>query len=327
MPLAQKHRRAVKRVNGFLEAERAIWEALPQKGEGRRQEGDGEARSSDSWRGARRGGRRFHSLRMEPLTPAGESARKAARTVHGAGGGGILGRIRGDGGALLLFAVEIAALVGFLLILSNYYVRLRTLDGETTAATPQSAVVAAATETQTVVPSATPSPKDMNTPTRAEMAHQKEEPSPSPSREPSPEPTREEATPLPGKALPERLVIPSIDVDAPIVQGDAEEDLEKGVGHRPGSANPGAQGNMVLSAHNDIHGEIFRDLQTLKEGADVYVHTDTRLFHYLVQSIEIVPPTKVEVMDPTDDARLTMITCHPYLLDTHRVVAVAHLEE
>jgi sortase A len=122
-------------------------------------------------------------------------------------------------------------------------------------------------------------------------------------------------------------VIPSINVDAPIVQGDDEEKLKQGVGHHDGSANPGERGNVVLSAHNDIYGEIFRDLQRLKPGAKVLVHTDARAFEYVVQGVKIVAPTEVEFMEPTDDARLTMITCHPYLLDTHRVVAVARLAE
>ncbi|MFP3896047.1 MAG: sortase [Anaerolineales bacterium] len=286
-------------------------------------------RSPDSWRGTWDGDRRFHSLQMEPLRPEKGSACKASGTSPTAGEGGFINRIKGDVWSLFLFIVAVGAVAAFSLILRGYYGRLRTLDGNMAAATPQSTIgVVAVIETPTVVtPGTTPSPRDTGTPTRTETAGVKREASPSPSREPSLTPPREKPTALPGAAPPERLVIPSIGVDAPIVQGQTEEALRKGVGHLPGSANPGARGNMVLSAHNDIHGEIFRDLETLKTGADVYVHTDARILHYVVQSMQIVLPTKVEVIEPTDDARLTMITCHPYLIDTHRVVAVAHLAE
>jgi sortase A len=60
-----------------------------------------------------------------------------------------------------------------------------------------------------------------------------------------------------------RLQIPSINVDAPVVQGDGWDQLKKGIGQHAGSADPGQTGNVVLSAHNDVFGEIFRDLDRL----------------------------------------------------------------
>jgi sortase A len=57
-----------------------------------------------------------------------------------------------------------------------------------------------------------------------------------------------------------RIVIPSIQIDAPIIMGVESEQLKKGVGQVPGSTNSGQVGNMVLSAHNDIYGELFRYL-------------------------------------------------------------------
>ena len=131
--------------------------------------------------------------------------------------------------------------------------------------------------------------------------------------------------PTPGPDAPRRLVIPSLRVDGPVVAGDSPEALKKGIGHRSGSVNPGEPGNMVVSAHNDIYGELFRDLAKLEPGDEVLVYTDEVAFRYVVNRVEIVAPTKVDVMDPTDHAVLTMITCYPYLLDTHRVVAVADL--
>jgi sortase A len=81
----------------------------------------------------------------------------------------------------------------------------------------------------------------------------------------------------------------------------------------------------VLSAHNDAYGEIFRDLHKLRSGDEVLVHFDGRVFRYIVRKMEIVLPTQVEVMDPTDYPVLTLITCYPYLIDTHRIVVVCDL--
>jgi sortase A len=150
---------------------------------------------------------------------------------------------------------------------------------------------------------------------------------------PTAEPTAEPATPesstaeLPasGSVFPCRLVISKIGVDAPVVEGDTDEDLKKGIGHRIGTANPGEQGNMVVSAHNDIHGEIFRHLVKLEAGDEVLIHTNQGAFRYIVSKLEIVLPTNVEVMNPTDHPALTMITCYPYLVDTHRIVVLAEL--
>ena len=56
------------------------------------------------------------------------------------------------------------------------------------------------------------------------------------------------------------MVIPSINVDVNVVEGDDWEQLKKGVAQHIGTADPGQAGNMVLSAHNDIFGELFRYL-------------------------------------------------------------------
>jgi sortase A len=120
-----------------------------------------------------------------------------------------------------------------------------------------------------------------------------------------------------------RLVIPSIGVDGPIVAGDSWEDLKLGIGHHPGSANAGENGNVVLSAHDDVYGELFRYLYQVEPGAAVDIYGDEVVYHYQIRSVEIVAPTKIEVMAATTEPILTLITCYPYMLDTHRVVAVA----
>jgi len=131
-------------------------------------------------------------------------------------------------------------------------------------------------------------------------------------------------TPSPEQAL--RIQIPAIDVDAPIVQGDGWEQLKKGVGQHIGSANPGEQSNMVLSAHNDVFGEIFRDLDRLTPGDLVIVHTNQHAYTYVVVDTKVVQPTAVEVMAPTPKATTTLISCYPYLKDNLRIVVIARLQ-
>jgi sortase A len=113
----------------------------------------------------------------------------------------------------------------------------------------------------------------------------------------------------------------------PIVQGDGWEQLKKGVGQHLGSANPGVSGNLVLSAHNDIFGELFRHLDRLKPGDEIHVMTNTQEFVYIVTGLKIVEPTEVGVMDQTDKASITLISCYPYLVDSQRIVVFGELRE
>lgn len=131
--------------------------------------------------------------------------------------------------------------------------------------------------------------------------------------------------PTPGPQSPTRIVIPSIGVDWPIVPGDSWEQLKLGVGHHAGSANPGERGNMILSGHNDVFGEVFKDLEALKNGDEVQVFAGGKLFKYLVRAKRIVLPEESSVLNPTRESIVTLITCHPYRVDTHRLVVIAQL--
>ncbi len=124
-----------------------------------------------------------------------------------------------------------------------------------------------------------------------------------------------------------RIVIPSIQIDAPIVQGDGWEQLRRGVGQHVGTASPGQKGNLVLSAHNDIFGEIFKDLDMLLPGDTVTINTMGEQFTYVINETEIVEPTAVNVMDATTAPTLTLISCYPYLIDNKRIVVFGELRE
>lgn len=131
--------------------------------------------------------------------------------------------------------------------------------------------------------------------------------------------------PTPGPEQARRVQIPAITVDKPIVQGDDWEKLKKGVGQHIDSVLPGEDGNLVLSAHNDIYGEIFRELDKLKPGDEVIISTEKRSYTYVVNDIEVVEPTDVWVMGQTDHASATLISCYPYLVNNKRIVVFADL--
>jgi sortase A len=133
-------------------------------------------------------------------------------------------------------------------------------------------------------------------------------------------------TPVPVIEQAIRIQIPTIGVDAPVVQGDSWEQLKKGVAQHIGTPNPGEHGNVVLSGHNDVYGEVFRDLDRLQPGDKVLLFTSQRQYTYTITGTQMVEPTAVEVMAPTPDARVTLISCHPYLVDAHRIVVTAILQ-
>ncbi|GAB4573569.1 MAG: hypothetical protein Kow0077_16350 [Anaerolineae bacterium] len=131
--------------------------------------------------------------------------------------------------------------------------------------------------------------------------------------------------PTPGPESPVRIQIPAINVDAPVVAGTDWEALKRGVGYMPNSGQPGRNGNMVLSAHNDIYSEIFRYLDQLKPGDEIIVHTLTQRYTYVVRETQVVSPYAVHVMDPTREPTATLISCYPYQVDNQRIVVFADL--
>lgn len=131
-------------------------------------------------------------------------------------------------------------------------------------------------------------------------------------------------TPSPQQAV--RIQIPAIGVDAPVVQGDGWDQLKKGVGQLIGTPNPGQSGNLVLSAHNDVFGQIFRYLDQLENGDEVILYTNQRAYVYKVSQAQIVEPTQVEVLASTQEPVVTLISCYPYMVDNQRIVITAVLD-
>jgi sortase A len=131
--------------------------------------------------------------------------------------------------------------------------------------------------------------------------------------------------PTTGPRAPTRIVIPAIKVDWPVVEGDGWEELKQGIGHRPCTANPGERGNMVLSGHNDVYGEPFRDLEIIQVGKEVLVYSGANAFRYIIKAKRVVLPTDLSPLNPSRTTIVTLITCTPYQVDTMRLIVIGEL--
>ena len=132
--------------------------------------------------------------------------------------------------------------------------------------------------------------------------------------------------PAPAPEHARRIQIAALGVDSAIYQGMYDwEVLKRGVAQHIGSAAPGQIGNMVLAGHNDVYGEVFRDLDQLKPGDELVVSSQRKDYVYVVRETVIVDPADVWVMSPTDYPSLTLISCYPYRVNTRRIVVFADL--
>lgn len=162
--------------------------------------------------------------------------------------------------------------------------------------------------------------------------------------EPTPSPT---PTPLPTEVpdIPTRIVIPSIDLDAPVVPMDPEmveidgaeyqqwnAPDEFAAGWHTTSARLGEGSNTVLNGHHNIDGKVFGQLVDLEEGAIIEVYGDHQTYAFQVTQRMVLPerdqPLDVRLENaswiaPTEDERLTLITCWPANSNTHRLIIVA----
>ncbi len=136
-----------------------------------------------------------------------------------------------------------------------------------------------------------------------------------------------------------RIVIPALGLDAPVklspIVGETWDvsNLEQSVGHLEGTVSPGEAGNTVLAGHitlaPDGHPGPFYRLRGLNPGDVVMVYRDAEMFTYQIDGSATVSPTDVQVAFPTDNTRLTLITCQNYddsLSEyTNRLVVFGHL--
>lgn len=135
--------------------------------------------------------------------------------------------------------------------------------------------------------------------------------------------------PAPGREPATRMVIPAIDLRAPVVQTPPVNGVwpvpDWAVGHLTTTPNAGAPGNAAYSAHDDIKGEVFKRLGELKPGDEINLYTHHAVYTYTVTTQQVVDPSDVSVLAPTKASTLTLISCTPYWVDTQRLVVHAVL--
>jgi len=137
---------------------------------------------------------------------------------------------------------------------------------------------------------------------------------------------RPPAAPVALAPEPTGLLIPALGLDTPIkevfiVNGEWEV-AEYAAGFLHATAFPG-EGNTVLAGHAGVRGAVFRDLGSLNPGDDIFVDAAGWRYHYRVRESKNVWPEQVEILDPTPNAILTLLTCTNW--DTQRLVVVADL--
>lgn len=146
-------------------------------------------------------------------------------------------------------------------------------------------------------------------------------------------------------AVPDRLELPSIGLDVPVVELGwhkaaatsgaifSEWDVaEYAAGWHTNSARLGEHGNVVMSGHNNILGAVFRELDQLREGDEAVVWSGDEKTVYRIDKIFIVPEQdatpeqradNAKWIGPFDDDRLTLVSCWPRNNNTHRIVIIA----
>lgn len=146
-------------------------------------------------------------------------------------------------------------------------------------------------------------------------------------------------------AIPDRIVIDAIGLNAPVVpvgqhpirlgervysQWDVPD--ARAAGWHQSSAPLGQPGNTVLNGHHNTSGEVFRYLVLLEPGNIITLASGDRRYHYVVaQTMTLAEQDQpVETREanaqwilPTHDERVTLITCWPYSASTHRLVVIA----
>lgn len=181
----------------------------------------------------------------------------------------------------VLLVVEVLAVVGLVGVLISGFEVLRDLNKEVASALVQVTFTPTPLVMAVVLPSGhlPPDAQGNTRPNDAEIPAHLQPMVQSLANIPIP-------TSAPDQAI--RIQIPAIKVDAPVVQGDGWEQLKKGVGQNVGSADPGQNGNVILSAHDDVYGELFRFLDKLQPGDQVILYSQQRQFVYVVDHTAIV---------------------------------------
>lgn len=144
---------------------------------------------------------------------------------------------------------------------------------------------------------------------------------------------------------PDRIVIPKIELDAPVIAAKEESIEIEGIeylqylapdefaaGWHTNSAPLGRAGNTVLNGHHNVFGKVFGRLVELTPGDRILVYSGKNIFEFQVANVLILKERDAEIstrlenarwIEPSQDTRLTLVTCWPDYSNTHRLIIVA----
>ena len=122
--------------------------------------------------------------------------------------------------------------------------------------------------------------------------------------------------------------IPKINVYLPVQHGTGAETLETSVGHVVGTSLPvgGESTHAVLSAHSGMaSSKLFSDIDQLTEGDMFYIHVLGEVLAYEVDATNTVLPTDTSLLRIEEGKDLvTLVTCTPFGINTHRLLVRGH---
>ena len=124
-----------------------------------------------------------------------------------------------------------------------------------------------------------------------------------------------------------RLVLPSITLDEPIVVGDDPDNVHRGVWHRPRTSTPDKGGNTVLVAHRFSYNSpaTFYHLDKMDDGDQFAVWWEGKEYVYEVFTTVVVGATAIEIEANTEEPIMTLYTCTPVWTAENRLVVKARL--
>lgn len=120
------------------------------------------------------------------------------------------------------------------------------------------------------------------------------------------------------------LSISKIKLEEAVKEGSTRSVLSSALGHIENTALPGEDGNCCIAGHrNYVFGKYFNRLNEITVGDVIELKTTDNLYTYEVVSTEVVEPEDVSVLDYAEGKNLTLITCTPFMIGTHRLIVHA----
>lgn len=122
------------------------------------------------------------------------------------------------------------------------------------------------------------------------------------------------------------LRVSSINLEEGIQEGESKNVLSSALGHLTDTAMPGEAGNCAIAGHrNYVFGRFFNRLNELTVGDSIEIETLEGTYVYTVTESFVVEPDEISVLEQTEVPELTLITCTPIFIGTHRLIIRAVL--